>query len=115
MSRRILIDSGCSDSMISQSAAGEMQISESNTSIEFANGTTATSIGISRLNVAENLEVNAVVFKDGTLTSDLISVSQIVNENNCDGLFTSEKVSTINRSTKSEKVIGRKKKADKLW
>ena len=95
VSRRKLIDSGCSDTMISQSTARNMRASESTTSVEFANGTTATSIGTSIVNIAENLAMNATVFEDGILTSDLISVSQIVNENNCDVLFTEEKVSTI--------------------
>jgi hypothetical protein len=55
------------------------------------------------------------VFDDSKLTSDLISVSQITNEKNCDVLFTDKKVIAIDRATKGETIIGRKKKAEKLW
>ena len=115
MSRRRLIDSGCSDSMISKSGSDKLDSHDPSVSVEFANGTTAISIGTTHLNVAGELSVKAVVFPDDVLTSDLISVSQIVNENNCDVLFTREKVSAIDRLTKSETVIGRKKNYEKLW
>jgi hypothetical protein len=46
---------------------------------------------------------------------DLISVSQIVNEKNCDVLFSRKKVSAIDRSTRKETIIGKKKSKDKLW
>ena len=115
MSRRRLIDSGCSDTMISASGTENIDNHDSSVSVEFANGTTANSIGTTHLSVAGELSVKAVVFNDDVLTYDLVSVSQIVNENNCDVLFSEETVSAIDRSTRIETVIGRKKKDEKLW
>ena len=115
VSRGRLIDSGCSDTMICKSTAGRIENVEPATTVEFANGSTASSIGTTETEIAGGLSMKALVFDDGVLTSDLISVSQIVNEENCDVLFTQETVSAIDRSTNRKTVIGRKEKSEKLW
>jgi hypothetical protein len=101
--------------MICRSSTTTYGDSGPTTSVEFANGSTATSIGTTEIKVAGELKVKAIVFEDDALMADLISVSQIVNEKNCDVLFSREKVSAVNRSTKRETVIGRKGRKDKLW
>ena len=78
--------------------------------VEFANGASATSIGTTELTVADGVKVEAHVFEDGVLSADLISVSQIVNEQNCDVLFTSKRVTVMDRTTKKKTIIGRKEK-----
>ena len=88
VSRRRLIDFGCSDAMVSQSTVTTVcEESELTMNVEFANGSTATSIGTTETTVAEDLKVKAIVFENDVLTADLISVSQIVNEKKCDVLL----------------------------
>ena len=77
--------------MICRSSATTYGDSGPTTSVEFANGSTATSIGTTEIKVAGELKVKAIVFEDDALMADLISVSQIVNERNCDVLFSREK------------------------
>lgn len=101
--------------MICVSGTEKIDNHDPNVNVEFANGTTATSIDTTNVSVSGKISVKAAVFTADYLTSDLISVSQIVNENKCDVLFPREKVSAIDRSTKSETIIGRKNTSEKLW
>ena len=116
MGCRRVIDSGCSDTMVSKSTVENCDDTDTpGTNVEFANGASATSIGTAETTVAGNIKLKAMVFEDNVLSADLISVSQIVNEQNCDVLFTPRKVTAMNRATKEKTIIGRKQKTGKLW
>ena len=117
MGCRRVIDSGCSDTMISRATVEnyDCDTDTAKINVEFANGASATSIGTAETTVAGDIKLEAMVFENGVLSADLISVSQIVNEQNCDVLFTPMKVTAYNRSTKEKTVIGKKKRKDKLW
>ena len=113
MSRLRLIDPGCPDTMICQSAARDIENSEPRMSVEFTNGSSATSMGTTQANVAGNLVGRAVVFADGALISDLISVSQI--ENHCNVLFIRDKrKSASDKSINKENYHQTKEKISKL-
>ena len=104
MGCRRVIDSGCSDTMISRATVEnyDCDTDTAKINVEFANGASATSIGTAETTVAINIKLEAMVFENGVLSADLISVSQIVNEQNCDVLFTPMKVTAYNRSTKEK-------------
>ena len=69
--------------------------------------------------MAGDLKVKAIVFENDVLTAENqlreFWVTQIVNEKNCDVLFSRKKVLAIDRSTRKETIIGKKKSKDKLW
>ena len=116
MGCRRVIDSGCSDTMVSKSTVEKYDDTNiPGTNVEFANGASATSIGTAETTIAGDIRLKAMVFENNVLSADLISVSQIVNEQNCDVLFTPRKVTAMNRATKEKTIIGRKQKTDKLW
>ena len=78
MGCRRVIDSGCSDTMVSKSTVEKYDDTNiPGTNVEFANGASATSIGTAETTVAGDIKLSAMVFVGAEKMSHFVKQKQL--------------------------------------